>query len=95
MHHQPFMKRSGFLGVCVFVALWFGYWHGHRQGVQEERGAWEETARQHPRQVTLDNETAHVGVAMVYRYRNPHVGPMLKKVNARNVITAPVEVNVE
>jgi len=39
------MKTTGTAAVFVVLALWLGYYLGHRNGVQQERRAWLATAQ--------------------------------------------------
>ena len=42
------MKNTGAVAVLVVLALWFGYYLGHHNGVQQERRAWLATEQVFP-----------------------------------------------
>ena len=63
------MKKLVIVAVGAVVVLWFGYSLGYRQGLREERGAWEATREVSLMSVT-NNGRATIGTRICYA--DPH-----------------------
>ena len=77
------MKTSGTIAVALaaVLALWFGYYLGHHNGVKQERRAWlatEQAITLPPPSVAADGrilQRQRISAARTF-YSNPHFGKM-------------------
>lgn len=73
------MNKIGAVAVFVLLALWLGYYLGHRNGVQQERRAWLATGQSialPSSDVTADGRVLQRPRISAERtfYSNPHFG---------------------